>query len=117
MCYPFCVREQTSTALKCQGLLLGTERPHLQRRQTPNAHPGILAPYPPPSPCRGLHLRGEYCPLQSMITWVETACLNKWPVPAPGNPVELSKVLTLILVWGLLVQGDYSEFRLYGCVL
>lgn len=52
-----------------------------------------------------------------MITWVETACLNKWPVPAPGNPVELSKVLTLILVWGLIVQGDYSEFRLYGCVL
>lgn len=42
--------------------------------------------------------------------------LNKWPVPTPGNPVELSKVLTLILVWGL-VQGDYSEFRLYSCVL
>lgn len=39
------------------------------------------------------------------------------PVPAPWNPVELSKVLTLIPVWGLVVQGDYSEFRLYGCVL
>ena len=58
-----------------------------------------------------------------MITWVETACLPQQEAHAPAEqvacpsaPVELSKVLTLILVWGL-VQGDYSEFRLYGCVL